>query len=41
MADLPILDVLPELLSALRGQSGAVLVAPPGAQDDRRCSGVA
>ncbi|QSB43438.1 ATP-dependent helicase HrpB [Tsuneonella flava] len=30
-ARLPIHDVLPDLLSALRGHSGAVLVAPPGA----------
>lgn len=28
---LPIHDVLPDLLSALRGHSGAVLIAPPGA----------
>jgi ATP-dependent RNA helicase HrpB len=31
MAGLPIETVLPDLLAALRGQSGAVLVAPPGA----------
>ncbi len=31
MADLPILAVLPDLLSALREQTGAVLIAPPGA----------
>ena len=31
MADLPIHSVLPELLSALRSTSNAVLVAPPGA----------
>ena len=30
-ADLPILAVLPDLLAALRGRNGAVLVAPPGA----------
>ncbi|MBD3729478.1 MAG: ATP-dependent helicase HrpB [Sphingomonadales bacterium] len=31
VADLPIHAVLPELLAALRGYTGAVLVAPPGA----------
>ncbi|WP_338468561.1 ATP-dependent helicase HrpB [Novosphingobium sp. ZN18A2] len=31
MNDLPIHDVLPDLLGALRRRSGAVLVAPPGA----------
>ena len=31
MSDLPIHAVLPDLLNALRMQSGAVLVAPPGA----------
>lgn len=31
MSRLPIHDVLPELLAALRGNSGCVLVAPPGA----------
>lgn len=31
MSDLPIHDVLPQLLAALRAQNGAVLVAPPGA----------
>ena len=31
MSDLPIHSVLPDLLSALRGGSNAVLVAPPGA----------
>ncbi len=31
MADLPIHDVLPDLLAALRAGSNAVLVAPPGA----------
>lgn len=31
MNDLPVNSVLPELLSALRGGSGAVLIAPPGA----------
>ncbi|WP_375291855.1 ATP-dependent helicase HrpB [Qipengyuania sp.] len=31
MSDLPIHAVLPDLLAALRGRTGAVLVAPPGA----------
>jgi ATP-dependent helicase HrpB len=31
MSDLPIHEVLPDLLAALRGGSNAVLVAPPGA----------
>ena len=31
MAELPIHDVLPNLLAALRSGSNAVLVAPPGA----------
>ncbi|MEA3034210.1 MAG: ATP-dependent helicase HrpB [Sphingomonadales bacterium] len=31
MSELPILDVLPDLLAALRSGSNAVLVAPPGA----------
>ena len=31
MSDLPILEVLPSLLAALRAGNGAVLVAPPGA----------
>ena len=31
MTDLPIHAVLPDLLSALRKQTGAVLIAPPGA----------
>ena len=31
MSDLPIFQVLPDLLAALRERSGAVLIAPPGA----------
>ncbi|HTH04547.1 MAG TPA: hypothetical protein VL916_01705, partial [Ilumatobacteraceae bacterium] len=31
MADLPVADVLPHLVAALRDHGSAVLVAPPGA----------